>query len=74
MLHNIAIICVDPGLTVVERNLANPRAGVDYSSAERPETTARAVSFICQNPMAFTGQVVVARRLAEEHGFVAAAG
>ena len=72
MAHNIAIVCVDPGLTVVERNLANPRAGVDYSNAERPETTARAVSFICEDAMAFTGQVIVARQLAEAHGFVAA--
>jgi hypothetical protein len=71
MYHNVAIVCVDPGLTVVERNLANPRVGVDYSNAERPETTARAVSFICGDPMAFTGQVIVARQLAEQHGFVA---
>ena len=70
MSRNIAIVCVDPGLTVVERNLANPRPGVDYSNAERPETTARAVAFICAQPMAFTGRVIVARSLAEEHGFV----
>jgi NAD(P)-dependent dehydrogenase (short-subunit alcohol dehydrogenase family) len=34
MAHNIAIVSVDPGLTVTERNQLNPRPGVDYSRAE----------------------------------------
>ena len=61
---NIAIVNVDPGLTRTERNRLNPRPGVDYSLADPPEVTARAVAFICRDHMPFTGQIVVARACA----------
>ena len=63
---NIAIVNVDPGLTVTERNQLNPRPGVDYSRADPPEVTAKAIAFICRDPMPFTGRVVVARDLVNE--------
>jgi dehydrogenase/reductase SDR family protein 1 len=66
-LRNIAIVAVDPGLTIVERNIANPRPSTDYSSAETPETTGRAIAFICRDPMAYTGRVVVSRQIVDEN-------
>jgi NAD(P)-dependent dehydrogenase (short-subunit alcohol dehydrogenase family) len=66
--HGIAIICVDPGLTVVERNIANPRPGADYSNAEQPETTGKAVAFLCRDAMQFTGQVFNSRQLVDKYG------
>jgi len=63
---HIAIVNVDPGLTVTERNQLNPRPGVDYSRADPPEVTAKAIAFICRDPMPFTGRIVVARDLVKE--------
>ena len=66
-LRNIAIVAVDPGRTVVERNIANPIAGVDYSTANMPEMTGRAVVFICQDAMAYTGRVVESKELVDQN-------
>ena len=63
---NIAIVNVDPGLTVTERNQLNPRPGVDYSRADPPEITAKAIAFICRDPMPYTGRIIVARDLVKE--------
>ena len=60
---DIAIINVYPGFTLTER-LAQMMQGADTSRMERPETTAKAISFLCRDPMAFTGEIVVARDLA----------
>jgi len=68
--HGIAIMNVDPGLTVTERNQLNPRAGVDYSRADPPEVTAKAIGFICKDPMAHTGRVIVARELFDREGLM----
>ena len=67
-LRNIAIVAVDPGRTQVERNIVNPIAGVDYTTANSPETTGRAVAFICRDAMAYTGRIVESRALVDEHG------
>ena len=67
-LRNIAIVAVDPGRTVVERNIVNPIAGVDYTTANSPEVTGRAVAFICRDAMAYTGRVVESKALVDEHG------
>lgn len=64
---NIAIINIYPGFTITERMKRMLPAGTDTSRMERPETTAKAISFICQEPMAYTGQIVVARELAAKH-------
>ena len=66
--HGIAIVCVDPGLTVTERNRLNPRPGVDYARADPPEVTAKAIALICKDPMPFTGRVVIARELFDREG------
>jgi NAD(P)-dependent dehydrogenase (short-subunit alcohol dehydrogenase family) len=57
-LRNIAIVAIDPGLTVVERNMASPRASVDYSQANTPETTGRAIAFLARDAMTYTGRVL----------------
>ena len=41
-------------------------AGMDTSRMERPETAAKAIAFLCLDPMAHTGQIVVARQLVDE--------
>ncbi len=68
LLHKVAIMAVDPGRTVVERNMVKPIPGVDYSTAEMPETTGRAIAFLCRNPMAYTGQVLVSRAVVDQNG------
>ncbi len=68
--HNVAILALDPGLTVTERNIAAPRPGADYSTAETPETTGRAVAFLCRNGLAYTGQVLVSRDVVDQNGLV----
>jgi NAD(P)-dependent dehydrogenase (short-subunit alcohol dehydrogenase family) len=66
LAHNIAIACVDPGLTVTERNQLNPRPGVDYSKANSPAVTARTVAAICRDPRQFVGQIIVAADFVRE--------
>lgn len=66
--QNIAIINVDPGLTVTERNQLNPRPGMDYTNANSPEVTSKAIAYMCRDPMAYTGRVVVAKELVTEKG------
>jgi NAD(P)-dependent dehydrogenase (short-subunit alcohol dehydrogenase family) len=67
---NIAIVNIDPGLTITERNQLNPRPGVDYSRADSPEVTAKAIAFICRDPMPYTGSIVVARELVDKEGLL----
>jgi len=68
MLHNVAIIAVDPGRTVVERNMVNPIPGVNYATAEMPETTGRAIAFLCRDPMRHTGRILISREVVDQHG------
>jgi 2-hydroxycyclohexanecarboxyl-CoA dehydrogenase len=67
MLRNIAIISIDPGLTVVERNMVNPRPGADYSQANTPETTGRAIAFLARDAMAYTGRVLESSKVVAEN-------
>jgi NAD(P)-dependent dehydrogenase (short-subunit alcohol dehydrogenase family) len=69
-LRNIAIIAIDPGLTVVERNIVNPRPSVDYSRANTPETTGRAIAFLARDAMAYTGRVLESSKVVAEHNLV----
>ncbi len=57
--YNIAVITLYPPLTMLERLVH--RADLDLSRAESPEVTARAVSVLCQNPMAHTGKFLTSR-------------
>ena len=61
MTKNVAVINVNPGFTITERLERNPGRGMDLSRAERPETTAKAVAFLCGNPMPYTGQILNSR-------------
>ena len=63
---NIAIININPGFTLTER-LARLMKGRDTSRMERPETTAKAIAFLARDPMPYTGQIITARELADEH-------
>jgi NAD(P)-dependent dehydrogenase (short-subunit alcohol dehydrogenase family) len=64
--HNIAIVSVDPGFTNTERTRSWVDADFDMSVSQSPETTAKAIAFMAREPMAYSGQVVVARDLAAE--------
>lgn len=68
MLHKIAIINLDPGRTLVERNAAGvgPQ-GVDYTDANTPETSGKAVAFMAQEPMKYTGRIMESRKVVEEN-------
>jgi NAD(P)-dependent dehydrogenase (short-subunit alcohol dehydrogenase family) len=68
MLHKVAIINMDPGRTIVERNQAGvgPQ-GVDYTDANTPETTGKAIVFLAQDPMKYTGRIMESRKVVEEN-------
>lgn len=61
LLRKVAIFAVDPGRTVVERNIAKPLAGVDYTKADMPEVTGRATAFLCRDGMTYTGRILIAK-------------
>ena len=63
---NIAVVAVDPGLTLTERLAANPPPGMDMSRANSPDVTAKTVAFICRDPMAFTGRVYPAKAFVDD--------
>jgi NAD(P)-dependent dehydrogenase (short-subunit alcohol dehydrogenase family) len=68
MRDNISIMCVAPGLVITERiKAAAIRPNVDFGRAEPPDVISKAVSFLAQNGMKFTGRVLVAKDLVEEN-------
>ena len=60
--QNIAVITLYPGFTMTEI-IEKTRPGADFSRAERPEVSAKAVAFLCRDPMRFTGQILSSRDL-----------
>ena len=65
---NIAVFQIYPGFTITERNSRQaPRPGQDLSRAERPETTAKAVAFLCRDPMLHSGRTFVSREVVEQN-------
>jgi NAD(P)-dependent dehydrogenase (short-subunit alcohol dehydrogenase family) len=66
--HNIAVITVYPGFTITERVARTLRPGSDTSTAEKPEVTAKAIAFLCRDPMAYTGRIVTSREIVEQNG------
>jgi dehydrogenase/reductase SDR family protein 1 len=64
--YNIAVIGVYPGLTMLERLAGH--AQLDLSGAESPEVTAKAVSFLCRDPMKHTGRFFIPRDVVQENG------
>jgi len=63
--HNIAVASIWPGFTLTERLARRAVPGIDMSTAEPMKTTAKAVSYVCKDPMAHSGRVYVARELVE---------
>ena len=63
--YNIAVVTVYPGLTRLER--LSGRTDVDLTGAENPEVTAKAVEFLCRNPMAYTGQFMISREVVSKN-------
>lgn len=66
--QGIAVVSVDPGLTLTERLERNPPPGMDMSRANSMDTTGKTVAFICHEPMKFTGRVIASRAFVQENG------
>jgi NAD(P)-dependent dehydrogenase (short-subunit alcohol dehydrogenase family) len=69
--HGIPIIALDPGATKTEYAVLEiPKYGFDTSRNQSMDIPAAAVEYLacdCPDPMAYTGQVVVAKDLADKH-------
>jgi NAD(P)-dependent dehydrogenase (short-subunit alcohol dehydrogenase family) len=57
----VAAISIWPGFTLTERNAAREFPGIDMTTAQPMSTTAKAVAFVCADPMAHSGRVLVAK-------------
>jgi NAD(P)-dependent dehydrogenase (short-subunit alcohol dehydrogenase family) len=71
--HQIPVIAVEPGFTVTERTaIIFPRNNMDFSAAQSMEIPVRAVVELstCEDPMAYTGQVIIAADFTRERGLV----
>ena len=64
--YKIAVIGVYPGLTMLERIASHSQ--LDLSGAESPEVTAKAVSFLCRDPMTHTGCFFIPRDVVRQNG------
>jgi NAD(P)-dependent dehydrogenase (short-subunit alcohol dehydrogenase family) len=64
--YRIAVIGVYPGLTMLERLAGHTQ--LDLSGAESPEVTAKAVSFLCRDPMTHTGRFFISRDVVQQNG------
>jgi citronellol/citronellal dehydrogenase len=68
--HRIPVIAVEPGFTMTERTaIVFPQHDMDLSGAHSMEVPVRTVLHLCtcDDPMAYSGQVVAAARFAREH-------
>ena len=65
MAKNIAVISVNPGATITWRTERNP--GRDLSRSVPQEVTARAVAFLCRDPMPYTGQILQSREVVAQN-------
>ncbi len=63
--YKIAVIGVYPGLTKLERLAGHTQ--LDLSGAESPEVTAKAVSFLCRDPMRHTGQFFISSEVVRQN-------
>ena len=74
--HNIAVIAVDPGFTLSEHVREGAKDnfyhGWDLDWAHGVEVPAKTVRYLCtcSDPMAYSGQVVVAADFVKEHGLL----
>ena len=65
---NVSVVSIWPGFTLTERLALRTIPGIDMSTAEPMDTTAKAVAYICKDPIQHNGHVYVARELVEKHG------
>jgi len=68
--HQIPVIAVEPGFTMTERTaIIFPQHNMDLSGAQPMEVPVRTVLHLCTcaDPMAYSGQVVVAAKFARKH-------
>lgn len=65
---NVAVVSVWPGFTLTERLSRRPIPGIDWSTAEPMETTAKAIAFICKDPMHHNGRVLISREVVDQNG------
>jgi NAD(P)-dependent dehydrogenase (short-subunit alcohol dehydrogenase family) len=69
---NISIVCLRPGLVITERiQQAAIRPNVDFSRAEPGEVTGKAASFMAQNGMQYTGQILTSREVYDANNLAA---
>jgi NAD(P)-dependent dehydrogenase (short-subunit alcohol dehydrogenase family) len=71
--HGVAVVSLWPGLVLTERNEAASQTipGLDFSQAESPRFTGRAVVALASDPdvMERSGRALTCRDLAEAYGF-----
>jgi NAD(P)-dependent dehydrogenase (short-subunit alcohol dehydrogenase family) len=65
---NVSVVSIWPGFTLTERLARRALPGLDKSTAEPMETTAKAIAFICRDPMQHNGRILVSRQVVEENG------
>lgn len=65
---NVSVVSLWPGFTLTERLARRAIPGIDMSTAEPMETTAKAAAFICRDPMRYNGRVLVSREVVEQNG------
>lgn len=68
--HRIPVIAVEPGFTVTERTtIIFPQNNMDFSRAHSMEVPVRSILHLCtcNDPMPYSGQVVLAAELAREN-------
>jgi NAD(P)-dependent dehydrogenase (short-subunit alcohol dehydrogenase family) len=64
---SIAVITIYPGMVLTERMARMLPPGADTSRMERPETTAKAVAFLCRDSMPHAGCILIAREVVEQN-------
>jgi NAD(P)-dependent dehydrogenase (short-subunit alcohol dehydrogenase family) len=72
--HGVAVVSLWPGLVLTERLEGAAKAGIpglDFSRAESPRFTGRAVAALAADPDAarWSGRAIPVRELAEAYGF-----
>jgi NAD(P)-dependent dehydrogenase (short-subunit alcohol dehydrogenase family) len=71
--HRIPVIAFEPGFTITERtSIIFPQHNMDFSKAQSIDVPIRAVMHLCScdDPMAYSGQVLIAADYAREHRLV----
>jgi NAD(P)-dependent dehydrogenase (short-subunit alcohol dehydrogenase family) len=66
---NVPVFTVYPGYTVTERIalLGSSDPNRNYANAEKPGTSAKALAYLCRDPMRHTGRIFESRQVVDEH-------